>query len=177
HPENHMTMTPFEKLTAIRGLMKQHRIDAYIIPSSDPHISEYLPDRYQSIAWVSGFTGSAGTLVITQQFAGLWTDSRYFVQATEQLADTGFELVGLRTQGAAEYADWLAGQLSEGAVVAFDGKLASVSLAHTVIEKLTPLSIVVKANVDLLDPLWVDRPILPKERAYLIDEKTAGRST
>src|SRR5690606_37923938 len=82
-----------------------------------------------------------------------------------------------RTQGAAEYADWLAGQLSEGAVVAFDGKLASVSLAHTVIEKLTPLSIVVKANVDLLDPLWVDRPILPKERAYLIDEKTAGRST
>lgn len=170
-------MTPIEKLTAIRSLMKQQRIDAYIIPSSDPHIGEYLPDRYQCIAWASGFTGSAGTLVITQQFAGLWTDSRYFVQANEQLADTGFELVGLRTQGAAEYADWLAGQLSEGSVVAFDGNLASVSLAHTVIEKLAPLGIVIKGNIDLLESLWLDRPTLPTDAAYLIDETTTGQST
>lgn len=170
-------MTPSEKLTAIRSLMKQQDIDAYIIPSSDPHISEYLPNRYQCIAWASGFTGSAGTLVITSQFAGLWTDSRYFVQANEQLAGTGFELVGLRTQGAAEYADWLADQLSEGAIVAFDGRLASVSLVHLMTEKLAPFGVVMKGDVDLLESLWPDRPALPKEAAYLIDETITGRST
>src|SRR5690606_9332583 len=123
-------MTHAEKLAAIRGLMEQRHIAAYIIPSSDPHISEYLPERYQCIAWTSGFTGSAGTLVITSDFAGLWTDSRYFVQATEQLAGSGFELVRLRAQGAAEYADWLAQRLPKGSVVAFDGKLASVLVAQ-----------------------------------------------
>ena len=86
-------MKHIEKLAAIRQLMTKNNIDAYIIPSSDPHISEYLPEHYRCIAWTSGFTGSAGTLVITQDFAGLWTDSRYFVQANQQLADSGFELV------------------------------------------------------------------------------------
>src|SRR5690606_29951097 len=101
-------MSHRERLSAIRRLMKEQGIDAYIIPSSDPHISEYLPERYKCIAWVSGFTGSAGTLVITADFAGLWTDARYFVQAGEQLQGTGFELVKLKTQGKAEYATWLA---------------------------------------------------------------------
>ncbi|MGJ1316881.1 aminopeptidase P family N-terminal domain-containing protein, partial [Sphingobacterium multivorum] len=96
-------MKHIEKLAAIREAMKAQGIDGYIIPSSDPHISEYLPERYKCIAWASGFTGSAGTLAITQDFAGLWTDSRYFVQAAEQLAGTGFELVKLKVQGAAEY--------------------------------------------------------------------------
>src|SRR5690606_25030253 len=125
-------MTHVEKLAAIRGLMAQQRIDAYIIPSADPHISEYLPARYQCIAWTSGFTGSAGTLVITADFAGLWTDSRYFVQATEQLAGSGIELVRLRAQGASEYADWLAERLAPGSTVAFDGNLAAVLVAKTV---------------------------------------------
>src|SRR5690606_2171313 len=101
-------MSHIDRLSQIRAQMAQQVIAAYIIPSSDPHISEYLPDRYKSIQWTSGFTGSAGTLVITQDFAGLWTDARYFVQATEQLEETGFELVKLKVQGAAEYAEWLA---------------------------------------------------------------------
>src|SRR5690606_21699724 len=101
----------------LRQAMQEQGIDAYIIPSSDPHISEYLPDRYKCIAWTSGFTGSAGTLVITQSFAGLWTDGRYFVQAPAQLAGSGFELVKLKVQGAAEYVDWLASQLGTDAVV------------------------------------------------------------
>src|SRR5690606_3602520 len=122
-------MTNIERLSALRERMKAENIDAYIIASADPHISEYLPDRYKNIEWISGFTGSAGTLAITADFAGLWTDSRYFVQATEQLAGTGFELVKLKVQGAAEYAEWLSETLSKDATVAFDGKLASIAIA------------------------------------------------
>lgn len=170
-------MSHLERLAQIRAAMKSQGIDAYIIPSSDPHISEYLPERYKCIAWVSGFTGSAGTLVITQDFAGLWTDARYFVQANEQLAGTGFELVKLKTQGAAEYADWLSEQLQEGAQVAFDGNLASLLVAHTVKSILEPLQIKVNGHVDLLSAIWNDRPELPQVKAFLLDESTTGQST
>lgn len=170
-------MKHIEKLAAIREAMKVQGIDGYIIPSSDPHISEYLPERYKCIAWASGFTGSAGTLAITQDFAGLWTDSRYFVQAAEQLAGTGFELVKLKVQGAAEYADWLGEQLGAGAKVAFDGNLASLLVAQSVQNTLEPLEIKVDGHVDLLSSLWEGRPELPKAQAYLLDENITGQST
>ncbi|WP_286752257.1 MULTISPECIES: aminopeptidase P family protein [Sphingobacterium] len=170
-------MKHIEKLAAIREAMKVQGIDGYIIPSSDPHISEYLPERYKCIAWASGFTGSAGTLAITQDFAGLWTDSRYFVQASEQLAGTGFELVKLKVQGAAEYADWLGEQLGAGAKVAFDGNLASLLVAQSVQHTLEPLEIKVDGHVDLLSSLWEGRPALPKAQAYLLDENITGQST
>ena len=169
-------MTHEEKLSALRGLMKQQHIDAYIIPSSDPHISEYLPDRYQCVAWASGFTGSAGTLVITQDFAGLWTDARYFVQATEQLRGSGYELMKLQVQHMPEYVDWLATRLSEDAVVAFDGELTSVSLAKNLISRLEPLGIRVNGSVDFLTQLWENRPMLPVFPAYTLDERTTGDS-
>ena len=170
-------MSYTERLDAIRREMKLQGIDAYIIPSSDPHISEYLPGRYKCIAWASGFTGSAGTLVITADFAGLWTDARYFVQANEQLAGTGFELVKLKTQGAAEYATWLAEQLTSGSKVAFDGNLASVAVAQTVKDTLLPLDIVVDGHVDILETIWRDRPILPTSPAFLLDESATGEGT
>lgn len=169
-------MTHSEKLANLRQAMQAQGIDAYIIPSSDPHISEYLPDRYKCIAWTSGFTGSAGTLVITQSFAGLWTDGRYFVQAADQLAGSGFVLVKLKVQGAAEYADWLASELPAGAVVAFDGKLASVGIAQVVLDTLQPFGISVRGDVDLLEELWDARPALPSDPAYLIDEATTGET-
>lgn len=170
-------MTHAEKLAAIRELMKRQHIDAYIIPSSDPHISEYLPDHYKCIAWASGFTGSAGTLAITQEFAGLWTDSRYFVQASEQLAGSGYELVKLKVQHAPEYADWLAENLPQAAVAAFDGNLASVALAKAVQDKLQLTGIDVKGDIDLLTPVWQDRPGLPEGQAYLLDAATTGTTT
>jgi len=170
-------MKYIDKLTSIRQEMKEKGVDAYIIPSSDPHISEYLPERYKCIAWTSGFTGSAGTLAITQDFAGLWTDSRYFVQANEQLEGTGFELVKLQVQGKAEYATWLGKNLKKGDTVAFDGNLASVALAQSVQSELEPLGIKVNGHLDLLDAIWNNRPELPKEKAYLIDERTTGQST
>lgn len=170
-------MTYAEKLAAIRGLMEQKHIDAYIIPSSDPHISEYLPNRYKCIEWASGFTGSAGTLAITQSFAGLWTDSRYFVQAREQLADSGYELVKLNVQHAAEYADWLAADLPAGAVVAFDGWLMSASSAAAVRKPLAAAKIAVSEDVDLLGLLWHNRPPLPRNPVYFLDEMATGEST
>ena len=170
-------MNYIEKLASIRQLMKEKGVDAYIIPSSDPHISEYLPDRYKCIKWTSGFTGSAGTLVITEDFAGLWTDARYFVQAYEQLAGSGFELVKLQVQGKAEYVTWLGKKLEKGNTVAFDGNLAAVAVAQTVQQELEPLGIQVDGHLDLLDPIWEGRPALPTEPAYLIGVETTGEST
>lgn len=170
-------MVHLERLTKIRSLMKKQGIDAYIIPSSDPHISEYLPETYQCIAWASGFTGSAGTLVITHDFAGLWTDGRYFVQAVDQLAGTGFELVKLKIQGSAEYALWLGEVLPAEACVAFDGNLASLLVAQTIQDTLAPFNILINGHVDLLTPIWDGRPALPQVKAFLLGEETTGQGT
>lgn len=165
-----------EKLANIRNLMLEKGIDAYIIPSSDPHISEYLPDRFKVIQWTSGFTGSAGTLVITQKFAGLWTDFRYFVQANEQLQDTGFELVPLKAQNSPEYISWLSETLPSGARISFDGKLASQFLANLIQNELEPLGYDVKGDVDLHEEVWENRPNLPKNKAFLLTEEQTGQS-
>ena len=170
-------MSHLERLTKIRGLMKEQGIDAYIIPSSDPHISEYLPERYKCIEWTSGFSGSAGTLMITQDFAGLWTDARYFVQATEQLVGTGFELVRLKVQHAAEYVEWLDQRFGAGTKIAFDGNLASLLVAQMVKNVLEPRGMLVDGHVDLLSPIWEGRPSLPQVKAYLLDTSTTGQDT
>jgi len=173
----HNDMVHLDRLSKIRSLMQEQGIDAYIIPSSDPHISEYLPERYKCIAWTSGFTGSAGTLVITQKFAGLWTDARYFVQAVEQLEGTGFELVKLKVQASAEYAEWISDNLPSGSCVAFDGNLASLLVAQSVRNTLLPLGFDVNGHVDLLSSIWENRPELPQVKAFLLDENTTGQST
>jgi len=170
-------MAPSDKLSALREKMKNEHIDAYMIASADPHISEYLPDHYKSIEWISNFTGSAGTLVITADFAGLWTDSRYFVQASEQLKGSGFQLVKLKAQGAAEYTRWLSERLSPGSTLAFDGKSASVSVAKELIRSLKPKGISIKTDIDLINMIWTDRPLLPKEPAYLLNETITGKAT
>ncbi len=170
-------MTHIEKLSSIRTLMKEQGIDAYIIPSSDPHISEYLPEHYKCISWTSGFTGSAGTLVITLDFAGLWTDSRYFVQAVDQLEGSGFELVKLKVQHAAEYVNWISEKFNNGATLAFDGNLASLAVAHAIKSTLEPLNFTINGHVDLLAPIWKGRPELPKTIAYTLPISTTGQST
>lgn len=168
-------MTYKQKLAAIREQMKDKGIATYIIPSSDPHISEYLPDVYKCLHFATGFTGSAGTLVITPEFAGLWTDFRYFVQAREQLHDTGYELVELKVQHAPEYIDWLAQVLEVNAVVAFDDRLLSVLLGELLEKQLAHKRITFK-SYDLLDPIWVNRPALPQALAFCIDPKFTGET-
>ncbi len=169
-------MTHPEKLAAIRKLMTQQHIDAYIIPSADPHISEYLPDYYKSIPFVTGFTGSVSTVVITQDFAGLWADSRYFVQAEEQLKNSGFELVKLNAQGMAEYIEWLGTQLPKGGKVAFDEKTVSVMLGLQ-LEKQLAFKEITFENQDFVGEIWTDRKELPASPAFLLADEVVGQSS
>ena len=168
-------MTYTEKLTEIRNQMKADNVQAYIIPSADPHISEYLPDHYKCIPFASGFTGSAGTLVITHDFAGLWTDFRYFEQAAEQLENSGFELVKQKVQHAPEYIQWLGETLHAGDTVGTNEKLLSVLLGDLLTQKLSSKGINL-SDKDYLTPIWKNRPALPVEDAFLVNEEHAGQS-
>ncbi|WP_442589337.1 aminopeptidase P family N-terminal domain-containing protein [Pedobacter sp. AW31-3R] len=168
-------MTYQEKLSEIRKQMKADNVEAYIIPSADPHISEYLPKHYKCIPFASGFTGSAGTLVITHDFAGVWTDSRYFEQAAEQLQGSGFELVKQKVQHAPEYIQWLAEKLEKGAAIATDEKLLSILLGDLLTQQLS-LKDMVLLNKDYLSPIWENRPSLPAEPAFLLAEEHTGKS-
>lgn len=160
-------MTFLEKLTAIREQMKVADIDAYLVHSADPHMSEYLPAHYKCLEFVCGFTGSAGTLVITQDFAGLWTDSRYFTQAESELAGSGYELVKLKIPHTPEYIQWLNPEYK----VACNYSLLSVSLY--LLFKSYRFN---TTDADFLDPIWENRPLLPGAPAFLLEEKYAGRS-
>ena len=168
-------MTYQEKLSAIRSQMQADGVSAYIIPSADPHISEYLPNHYKCIAFTTGFKGSVSTVVITAEFAGLWADARYFEQAEEQLKGSGFELVKLNIQHAPEYIDWLAETLTDGAIVAYDEKLVAVSLGQLLQKQLAHQKISFQ-HKDYLTPVWNDRPALPTSSAFLIADEFVGQS-
>jgi len=168
-------MTYKEKLSEIRRQMKTDKVDAYIIPSADPHISEYLPDHYKCIPFTSGFRGSAGTLVITHDFAGLWTDFRYFEQAGEQLEGSGFELVKQKVQHAPEYIEWLNETLERGATVATDEKLLSILLGDLLTQQFRSTGIKLISK-DYLSEIWENRPSLPVDKAFLLEEQHAGQS-
>lgn len=168
-------MTYQEKLSEIRKQMKADHVQAYIIPSADPHISEYLPHHYKCIPFASGFTGSAGTLVITHDFAGLWTDFRYFEQAAEQLENSGFELVKQKVQHAPEYIQWLIEKLDKGAIVATNEKLLSILLGDLLTQQFS-LKDIQLSDKDYLSSIWENRPELPAEKAFLIEEQHIGQS-
>lgn len=125
-------MKTVEKLSLLRKEMKAHKIDAFIVFSADPHLSEYLPKEWLERAWLSGFTGSAGFVVVTCDKAGVWTDSRYFVQAAIELKDSGIALFKEGVEGTPDYADWLLQELPEGGVVA----LNALATSHLAFEKL-----------------------------------------
>jgi len=168
-------MTFADKLQTLRQLMRAQQVDAYLITAADPHISEYLPEHYKAIPFACGFTGSAGTLVITQDFAGLWTDSRYFTQAEAQLIGTGYELVKLKVPHTPEYISWLSEVLLSGAKVGFNHKLITVALAQEMQHSLAQCAIEI-VDVDFISTIWPDRVGLPVENAFLIDEEAAGLS-
>lgn len=167
-------MTYQEKLSAMRAKMMAVGVDAYIIPSSDPHMSEYVPDRYKCIQFASGFTGSAGTLVVTQKFAGLWADFRYFEQASQQLEGSGYELVKLKVQHTPEYIGWLDEQLPAESIVAFDYQLMSMVLGEEIKQALSVKQITIQ-DLDLLAEIWENRPALPNDLATLLPEEDCGQ--
>ncbi len=168
--------TPAHRIAALRRLMAEKGLDAYVIPATDPHMSEYLPAHWLALRWASGFTGSAGTLVVTRDFAGLWTDSRYFLQAEQQLAGSGIELVKLVIPHTPEFAAWLADRLPEGSTVGLDGSLLSRQWYTALEAALRPQGIRPDPHADLVAPLWTDRPPLPRESVYEHPAKFTGAS-
>ena len=172
-----MAATEYKKqLSSIRELMKRRGIDALVVPSSDPHLGEYVPDHWRVIRWLTGFTGSAGTVVITKSFAGLWTDSRYFIQAEEQLQDSGYELVRLKIPHTPEYIDWLAGKMKKGSRVAVDGRLISAGQVALLKTALREKGVKLTLKGDLVSRLWRERPPLPLKTAFAHPHEYAGES-
>ena len=155
-----------ERIVALRAKMKIAQIEAYIIYGTDPHLSEYLPSHWQTRPFISGFTGSAGLVIISNQKAALWTDSRYFLQAEEQIQGTGYELVKMRTPGHPEPADWLAQNLKTGDAVGTDESCISAGQYRSLLQKLNQSGIILKESGDLLNEIWTDRPALPDSVIY-----------
>jgi Xaa-Pro aminopeptidase len=155
-----------QRLQQLRQLMLKKQIAACIIPSSDPHLSEYLPGHWQGRAWLSGFHGSVGTLIVTDDFAGLWADSRYWVQAEKELAGSGISLMKTSSGASQEHIHWLASTLPAGASVAIDGTVLSLSIARALQQALQEKGVLLNTALDLLGDVWLDRPTLPKAAIY-----------
>jgi Xaa-Pro aminopeptidase len=169
-------MRVVERVAALRQRMADHKIDAWIVPSADPHSSEYQSPYWQTREWVSGFTGSAGTAVILKESAGLWADGRYHIQAAVQLKDSGIDLYKWGLPEVPSYVDWLADNLPENSIVGFDGRVISSSAAKEMEKKFAGKNISFKADVDLFEGVWSDRPLLPTEKVIEHDVKFAGKS-
>ncbi len=169
-------MTIDQRIDSVRAAMRAAKIDAYIIPSSDPHQSEYVADHWDSRAWISGFTGSAGNVIVTQHHAGLWTDGRYFLQAEEQLSNSQMELHKLKVPHAPEYIDWLAEHLEENSTLGFDGKLFTIDQISAFKNAFRKKNINLKTDRDLFDEIWNDRPTLPTNLIFEHDVEFAGKS-
>lgn len=168
-------MNTSEKLSLLRKQMQTENVDAFVVFSADPHLSEYLPEEWLERAWLSGFTGSAGFVVITKDKAGLWTDSRYFVQAPIELKGSGIDLFKEGVEGTPDYADWLVSQLPKGATVALNALVTS----HLAWEKLRIVlnnNEIRLINNPLLDKVWLDRPKSPLHPIFVHPDKWAGQS-
>lgn len=162
-----MTLTIQERLSLLRKQMKKADVDAYIVHHSDPHLSEYIPDYWKEREWLSGFTGSAGTLVVTQKNAALWTDSRYFIQAEMQLSGTGIELCKIGMPETPDIQSWLALNLKQNSIVACNGLLISLSNQRTLSENLKAKKFKVRFDTDLVSKIWDDRPPIPQQKVFV----------
>ena len=165
-----------DRVEKLRQLMKENQMDAYIIPSFDAHQSEYVAEHWKCRQWISGFTGSAGTVVITLEDAGLWTDGRYYIQAEEQLEGSGIRLFRMMDPGVPFYSEWLTDVLNEGGIVGFDGNVFSINMVKKMEKDLKAKRIALKMNQDLIGDLWEDRPEIPKGPMFTHDVKYAGKS-
>ena len=175
-----MKQTINERIENLREWMRANGFSAFVFPSSDPHNSEYVADHWKSREWISGFTGSAGTAVVTLDRAALWTDSRYFIAAAEQLAGTEYRLMKLRVEGTPTVCEWLADELAayEKPVVGLDGNVNSFAEVATLTQELaTRGNIRVRTDADPMATLWTDRPVIPGHKVCLHPLKYAGETT
>jgi len=155
------------RLERVRDALRRHGLHALLVPSSDPHLSEYLPGRWQAREWLSGFTGSMGTLAVTVERAALFADSRYWVQAQSQLEGTGIDLVKIGGPTAAtQHLDWLVASVPEGGTVAVDGQVLGLAAAQQLRGALERAGRVLRTDVDVIDEAWPERPDLPAAPVY-----------
>lgn len=155
-----------ERLAQLRAAMARHHVDAFVVPSSDPHLSEYLPGRWKGREWISGFTGSVGTFIATAGFAGVWTDGRYWTQAEQELAGSGIELMKIPSGASLQHIDWLAANLQSGQTVAVDARVLGLAVARLLSDALSARGITLRTDLDLLDEVWSDRPGLPADAVF-----------
>lgn len=164
------------RLKELRCLMKEKNIDVYIVPSADNHQSEYVGDYFKARAFITGFTGSAGTAVITQTEAGLWTDGRYFIQAAAELEGSGITLYKMGNPGVPTVDEYLDTILTNGATLGFDGRVISMLKGAEYEKKFSYKNIQICYEYDLIDSIWKDRPAMSEIPVFLLDEKYAGES-
>jgi Xaa-Pro aminopeptidase len=154
------------RITQLREELQRQGVYAVLVPSADPHLSEYLPERWQGREWFSGFTGSMATLVVAQDRAVLFADSRYWVQAEAELTGSGIELVKIATGASTAHIDWLAAQTPRGATVAVDGQVLGLGMAKLLQSALQAAGVKLRTEGDLLDAVWPERPGLPAQKVY-----------
>jgi Xaa-Pro aminopeptidase len=169
-------MNCVEKLSALRAVMKREGIDAYIVLTSDAHGTEYLPEYWQCRAWLSGFTGSAGSLVVTKDEAHLWADGRYYIQARDQLEGSTIALQKMGLDGVPSLQEWVRDNLPEKALVGIDGRTVSVESYRTFQKEFKKKKFGTRLDLDLLSEIWKDRPAFPRGKAFEHDVKFAGKT-
>lgn len=166
-----------ERIAKLRVLMEAKGIDMYIVPTADFHQSEYVGEHFKARSFITGFTGSAGTAVITKEEAGLWTDGRYFLQATEQLKDTTVELRKMGEAGVPTIEEYIKAVLPQGGTLGFDGRVVAMGDGQTYEEIAADKEGSIKYDCDLVDEVWVERPALSEEPAFALEVKYAGETT
>ncbi len=165
------------RLRTLRDALKEQGIDVYIVPNTDPHLGENTHEHWKIIQWLTGFSGSSALVVITKTFAGLWTDSRYFLQAQKQLEGTGFEMMNSASSLTSAVSDWLRLNLKKGGIVAFDGRLVSSRWLQDLKVQLKPKQPVFVTEVDLVSPIWDNRPLVSGSVAFDHSVDFSGEST
>ncbi|OJV85907.1 MAG: peptidase M24 [Bacteroidia bacterium 44-10] len=165
-----------ERLSAIRQFMTEKQLDVFIVPSTDAHLSEYPPKHWESRKWISGFTGSAGTAVVTKDKAGVWTDSRYFLQAADELKETGFELFKMGQPDTPDMTDWVIEQAGKGGTVGIDGLVYAASDAKALKTKLDAKGIRLETSLDPFAVIWNNRLEIPKNEVFTLPDNVAGES-
>lgn len=165
-----------ERIIKLRGLMKERGIDVYVVPSSDYHQSEYVGEYFKSREFISGFTGSAGTVVVTENEAGLWTDGRYFIQAEKQLEESTITLFKMGEENVPTYIEYIGKNLKNGQCLGFDGKVLSGKNVFDIKAGFGKKEIKIEDRYDLIGEIWNNRPALPKSDVFILEEKYCGES-
>lgn len=166
-----------DKLAALRALMKERTMYAYLIPTSDFHETEYVGEHFKARDYMSGFTGSQGTLLVCEDKAALWTDGRYFIQAENQLKGSTIELMRMGEEGVPTIDEYLSNNLHEGDILGFDGRTMNTALVERISNKLEGKAIRFSCEEDLVGMIWENRPALPTDKGFFLEEKYTGKST